>query len=229
MQNKMEIKNILTALNITAEMTKVFKEKDHFTEYLLDNKYILKISESELPEQKKNYRVNSLPFVSEIHSSGPFTVSGHEYHHLLFDYIQGIDLFIDIQNLADEQKYNIGKEIAQFLCELHSIIDASYDKYCIIYYFFYRLINGREYLSKLMDKNGIKYEMYNNSFSYIEDFGAAQKLADDILNKKLSDSFDGIARKINNLLPNIENIFHHSYYWCVDQCETELARKIPNS
>ena len=26
-------------------------------------------------------------------------------------------------------------------------------------------INGREYLSKLLDKNNIKYEMYNNSFS----------------------------------------------------------------
>lgn len=39
-------------------------------------------------------------------------------------------------------------------------------------------INGREYLSKLLDKNNIKYEMYNNSFSYIEDFSKAQELAD---------------------------------------------------
>jgi hypothetical protein len=27
-------------------------------------------------------------------------------------------------------------------------------------------INGREYLSKLLNKSGIKYEMYNNSFAY---------------------------------------------------------------
>ena len=80
-------------------------------------------------------------------------------------------------------------------------------------------INGREYLSKIFDKNNIKYEMYNNSFSYIEDFEVAQKLADSILEKKISDSFDGIVKKINNLLPNIENIFSHSYYWCIDQCE----------
>ena len=40
-------------------------------------------------------------------------------------------------------------------------------------------INGREYLSKLLDKNNIKYEMYNNSFSYIDDFSKAQELADD--------------------------------------------------
>ena len=80
-------------------------------------------------------------------------------------------------------------------------------------------INGREYLSKLLDKNGIEYEMYHNSFSYIEDFDRAQVLADSILNKKLMDSFTGIAKKINNLLPNIERVFHAGYYWCIDQCE----------
>lgn len=80
-------------------------------------------------------------------------------------------------------------------------------------------INGREYCSKLFDKNNIKYEMYNNSFSYIEDFDKAQKLADSILNKKISDSFEGLIKQINNLLPNIESIFSHSYYWCIDQCE----------
>lgn len=80
-------------------------------------------------------------------------------------------------------------------------------------------INGREYLSKLLDKNNIKYEMYNNSFSYIEDFSIAQKLADGILNKKISDSFDGLIEKINVHLPKIKNIFSHSYYWCIDQCE----------
>ena len=80
-------------------------------------------------------------------------------------------------------------------------------------------INGREYLSKIFDKNDIKYEMYNNSFSYIEDFETAQKLADSILDKKISDSFDGIIKDINSLLPNIVKIFSHSYYWCIDQCE----------
>ena len=80
-------------------------------------------------------------------------------------------------------------------------------------------INGREYLSKLLDKNHIKYEMYNNSFSYIEDFTKAQELADDILNQKISNSFDGLIKQINIHLPKIEKIFSHSYYWCIDQCE----------
>ena len=79
-------------------------------------------------------------------------------------------------------------------------------------------INGREYLSKLLDKNNIKYEMYNNSFSYIDDFSKAQELADGILNQKISDSFDGLIKQINVHLPKIEKIFNHSYYWCIDQC-----------
>jgi len=80
-------------------------------------------------------------------------------------------------------------------------------------------INGREYLSKILDKENIKYEMYHNSFSYIENFGRAQELADGILNKNLVSSFDGIIAKINNHLPNIESVFGSSYYWCIDQCE----------
>ena len=122
-----EINKILNALNISVEMIKIFKEKNQFTEYLLDNKYILRISESELPEQKKNHRVNSLPFVSKIHSSGPFTVSGNEYHGLLFDYIQGDELWSVAPSLTDKEQYDIGKQIAQFLNELHLITDEYYD------------------------------------------------------------------------------------------------------
>ena len=61
--------------------------------------------------------------------------------------------------------------------------------------------------------------MYNNSFSYIEDFNKAQELANGILNKKISDSFDGLIEKINVHLPKIKDVFSHSYYWCIDQCE----------
>ena len=80
-------------------------------------------------------------------------------------------------------------------------------------------LNGREYLFRLLNAEGIPFSMYNNSFSYIEDFGKAQGLADRVLNKKLSDSFDGIVKKINCLPPGIEEVFGRSYYWCIDQCE----------
>ena len=79
--------------------------------------------------------------------------------------------------------------------------------------------NGHERLSKLLDKNNIKYAMFNNSFSDIEDFDKAQGLADKILNEKISSSFDGIVKQINCHLPKIEKILGCSYYWCIDQCE----------
>ena len=80
-------------------------------------------------------------------------------------------------------------------------------------------INGREFLSKLMDKSGIKYTKRDNSFAFIEDYGKAQELADNVLKEKLSDSFDGMVVKINNLLPGIKKAINRSYYWCIDQCE----------
>ena len=79
--------------------------------------------------------------------------------------------------------------------------------------------NGHERLSKLLDKNNIKYTMFNNSFSDIEDFDKAKELADKILNEKISSSFDGIIKQINCHLPKIEKILGCSYYWCIDQCE----------
>jgi len=80
-------------------------------------------------------------------------------------------------------------------------------------------MNGREYMSRLLSKNNVPYAMYNNSFSYLGDFGKAQELADGILDKKMSDSFDGMVKKINCLLPAIKGILGRSYYWCIDQCE----------
>ena len=80
-------------------------------------------------------------------------------------------------------------------------------------------INGREYLSKLMDKNNMKYQIYNNSFTYIDDYEKAQKLADGILSKNLTSSLDALIKPINNLLPNIKESIGHSYYWCVAECE----------
>ena len=80
-------------------------------------------------------------------------------------------------------------------------------------------LNGREYLSRLLAKEGLSFSMYNNSFSYVEDFQKAQELADGGLNKKLSASFDGMAGKINCLLPDLYDTLSHTSYWCVDQCE----------
>ena len=80
-------------------------------------------------------------------------------------------------------------------------------------------INGREYLSKKLDKENITYSRYDNCFTDIDNIQKAQELADKIDSKNLSSSFDGIIKKINNYLPTIEEAMGHAYFWCVSECE----------
>ena len=42
-------------------------------------------------------------------------------------------------------------------------------------------LNGREWLARQMDQAGIRYRRHDNCFTWIEDFGRAQKLMDDQL------------------------------------------------
>jgi len=80
-------------------------------------------------------------------------------------------------------------------------------------------INGREYLSKKLDKENIKYTRYDNCFTDIADIQRAQELSDEIKSKRLTESFDTIIHKINNYLPTIEETMGHGYYWCMAECE----------
>jgi len=80
-------------------------------------------------------------------------------------------------------------------------------------------INGREYLAKKLDKEGIQYQRYDNSFTYISDIEKAQEIADKIESVKLTGRLDAIVSKLNPYLPTIHDTFGMGYYWCVDQCE----------
>ncbi len=80
-------------------------------------------------------------------------------------------------------------------------------------------INGHEWLKQQLIKENISFEMYNNSFSYIENIEKAQEIADKIVDSKISDKFDFMIKEINNFLPIIEETFSHSYYWCLAECE----------
>ncbi|MCL6592322.1 MAG: hypothetical protein K6U80_20555 [Firmicutes bacterium] len=111
---------------------------------------------------------------------------------------------------------------------------------CLYYYFYYldrecgfmhiRLqtwfpfeiqvyINGREYISKQLDKLGIKYKRYDNSFTEIDDIQKAQEISDSFYGKDLNNMLNHFAKEVNAYLSRIEEIFHHGYYWCLDQCE----------
>lgn len=80
-------------------------------------------------------------------------------------------------------------------------------------------LNGREYICKQLDKEGIKYERYNNSLIDIENIERAQEISDHLQNIDLTRKFDGLVSKYNNLLPRFEEILGHGYFWTVFECE----------
>ena len=80
-------------------------------------------------------------------------------------------------------------------------------------------INGREWLARQMDKEGLKYRQQGNCFVWIADYGQAQKLMTRQLEMNWAELLDGLARQLN---PNHESIFEDypaSYYWMAHQSE----------
>jgi len=111
---------------------------------------------------------------------------------------------------------------------------------CLYYYFYYldrefgfmhvRLqtwfpfeiqvyINGREYISKQLDKLGLSYTRYDNSFTEISDIQKAQEISDSFYGRDLNNMLNHFAKEVNVYLGRIEEIFHSGYFWCLDQCE----------
>jgi hypothetical protein len=80
-------------------------------------------------------------------------------------------------------------------------------------------VNGREYISKQLDKEGIKFKRYDNCFIQIDNIETAQKISDDFSGKKLDGMLNHFSKEINPFIDRIKEILGHEYYWCMDQCE----------
>ncbi|MDI6795081.1 MAG: hypothetical protein QME81_19810, partial [bacterium] len=88
-------------------------------------------------------------------------------------------------------------------------------------------INGREWLARQMDKQGIQYERYENCFVRISDLAAAQKLCDSFAHREWAGVLNAFASRLNPLLATIEAVSFKGYYWVIDQGEiaTDLMFK----
>jgi len=80
-------------------------------------------------------------------------------------------------------------------------------------------INGRELMKSVLDRNGISYQCYDNSFTDISDVEKAQELADRFDSQKLCRHLDVFAKSTNPFLDTVQKMFGQGYYWCVNQCE----------
>jgi hypothetical protein len=79
-------------------------------------------------------------------------------------------------------------------------------------------LNGREWLARMMDRQGIDYQRHDNCFPWIDDVAKAQKLMKRQLRISWRKAMDGVVRRLN---PAHEEMFGilPSYYWSIFQSE----------
>lgn len=105
-----------------------FQRTNRIVDFLVDDTYLLRISNCKLDDLfGRLRRVQRVERVPKIYNHGEIVINEEKYHYLIMDFIQGIELNTCIQNLTDDQNFNLGKDIASFLIGLHSIKDSKYD------------------------------------------------------------------------------------------------------
>ncbi|HSB12293.1 MAG TPA: hypothetical protein VLM38_22590, partial [Blastocatellia bacterium] len=80
-------------------------------------------------------------------------------------------------------------------------------------------INGREWLARQMDRAGISYTKRDNTFTYIEDVAAAQRLMDQLTERKWEGFLNSFARRLNPIIKPEEGFNLRGYYWSIRQGE----------
>jgi len=80
-------------------------------------------------------------------------------------------------------------------------------------------MNGHEYLARQLERRGVGFERYENTFLSIADLPLAQRLCASFVKRRWIRLFDAFARRVNPWLPTIRKLDFGSYYWCIDACE----------
>jgi len=81
------------------------------------------------------------------------------------------------------------------------------------------VLNGREWLARQMDQDGLEYVQQGNCFVWIEDYPRAQELMNRQVERNWAELLNGFAGQLN---PDQESIFSRyptSYYWTCGQSE----------
>jgi hypothetical protein len=80
-------------------------------------------------------------------------------------------------------------------------------------------INGREWLARRMDREGLHYVRQENGFPWIEDVPRAQQLMDEQLKVNWAERRQPFADRLNPLHEEIFRNFPTPYYWTAFPCE----------
>jgi hypothetical protein len=90
-------------------------------------------------------------------------------------------------------------------------------------------LNGREWLARQMDAQGLDYVRQGNCFPWVENFDRAQQLMDAQLQTHWPQRLDAIARQLNPIHQEIFRHFGVGYYWTTHQSEwaSDIAFREP--
>jgi hypothetical protein len=80
-------------------------------------------------------------------------------------------------------------------------------------------LNGREWLSREMDRRGLGYRRWDNCFPWLEDVEQAQRLMDEQLRMEWAQALDRIALRLNPAHATLFGDDALGYYWSVYQSE----------
>jgi hypothetical protein len=80
-------------------------------------------------------------------------------------------------------------------------------------------INGREWLSRQMDRAGIRYLRRDNCFAWISDVDGAQALLDAQVRWDWSGALGVLSREVNPMLPAVVGNYDMDYYWSLEESE----------
>ena len=80
-------------------------------------------------------------------------------------------------------------------------------------------MNGREWLARRMDEQGMSYTRYDNSFPWIEDFPKAQKMFDGMLKTDWPKVLAAAARQVHPAHAAMFRGLGFHYYWSAFQTE----------
>jgi len=83
----------------------------------------------------------------------------------------------------------------------------------------YVCLNGREWLARQMDQDGLHYCKRKNTFTWLEDVAQAQALFDQQLQANWSELLGGLAQAVNPIHQDIFANFPSRYYWSVEDSE----------
>ena len=80
-------------------------------------------------------------------------------------------------------------------------------------------INGREWLSRRMDREGLRYFRQENCFPWVEDIPRAQQLFEEQGTLPWNEQLQPFAQRLNPLHEEIFRNYPAQYYWTGFQCE----------